>query len=386
MTDAAVWKGLLQAGVNHMPAREHAVVTGSPDDEGNSVEVVRGLANRLPVYWLVGSDPQSLSWLLSGAAGADRVRFLHRSSSRAFWAYMTARYVFFTHGLYGSSLPPPHKVYVNLWHGDGPKQRKLFATIRSTFVVSGTELWGANKARSFGVGESGLLVTGNPRVDQFSRPADDERLLALGLDPAKPLVLWLPTFRGTRYRGARRAANRNWTDTDALSAVEETRNRIVGFAAEAESMGFTLAVKPHPLDADEFTSTGMRVVTNEALRAAHTTVYQLLARTRGLVTDYSSVWTDYLALDRPIGFYCPDLAAYTVGRGLNVDDLPSLLPGPLIATRQNFTSFLRSCIDEPECSKQQRDRSVSLIGAETQFGATQRLLDAVLPSKIEMRA
>ena len=33
-----------------------------------------------------------------------------------------------------------------------------------------------------------------------------------------------------------------------------------------------------------------------------TTLYGLLARSSALVTDYSSVWTDYLTLDRPIAF------------------------------------------------------------------------------------
>ncbi len=125
------------------------------------------------------------------------MRCLRKDSVPAYLRYITARYVFFTHGLYGSPKPPRHKTFVNLWHGDGPKRSKRFANIRSTFVVAGTQLWGRQRPVYFGVSEEGVLVTGNPRVDQFARPSDDETLRELGLDPSKRLVLWMPTYRKT---------------------------------------------------------------------------------------------------------------------------------------------------------------------------------------------
>lgn len=373
----AVQLAVVQAGVNRLPARGHAVVAGSPDDEGNSVEVVRSLAGRLPVYWLVGDDPQSLRWLVSDADTVSGVTCLRRNTLRAYWAYLNARYVFFTHGLYGSVHPPPHKTFVNLWHGDGPKVRKGFATARSTFVVSGTQLWGQQRARSFRVGEAGLLVTGNPRVDQFTRPADDDQLCALGVDPTRPLVLWLPTYRTTDYRLERIDAVRNWSDADKLSRSAAVTTMLGQVAHDAAAFGVTVAVKPHHLDADEYGATGLHVVSRSALRAARVGLYQLLGRADGLITDYSSVWTDFLARDRPIGFYCPDFDQYVAGRSLNVEDYPALLPGPMLETRADFAAFLRTCLFEPESSRTQRASSVHAIGAQTDPDATERLLDAL---------
>ncbi|CAN5636028.1 CDP-glycerol glycerophosphotransferase family protein [soil metagenome] len=368
---------VVQACVNRCPAREHAVVAGSPDDEGNSVEVVRRLARRMPVYWLVGDDPDSLTWLISDADGRARVRALRRTTFRAYLAYFTARYVFFTHGLYGSVHPPAHKTFVNLWHGDGPKVRKGFATARSTFVVSGTQLWGRQRARSFGVGERGLLVTGNPRVDQFARPASDAGLRQLGIDPAKPLVLWLPTYRTTQYRLNRLDAVRNWSDAHVLSASTEVIGTLDEAAQEAAALGVTLAVKPHHLDADKYAVSGLRLVTGEGLREARIGLYQLLGRADGLITDYSSVWTDFLALDRPIGFYCPDFKEYVAGRSLNIDDYPALLPGPMLANGSDFADFLRSCVQESPSGRVARNATIRTIGACTDCGATERLLDAL---------
>jgi len=103
----------------------------------------------------------------------------------------------------------------------------------------------------------------------------------------------------------------------------------------------------------------------------------LLGRSHGLITDYSSVWTDYLAMNRPVGFHCPDIELYEAGPGLNVEGYRELIPGPLLHTVADFERFLRDCLDESTESKQRRARSTELIGAETRAGASDRLLDAL---------
>jgi CDP-glycerol:poly(glycerophosphate) glycerophosphotransferase len=368
---------LLRLVLRITPALSHAVVTGFPDDEGNSVEMVRALSRRLPVYWLTSDNSDVMQWLVADEEARYKVRPLRKDSVMAYLAYATARYVFFTHGLYGSPQPPGHKVSVNLWHGDGPKRSKRFAEIRSTFAVAGTQLWGDQRPVYFGVRPEGVLVTGNPRVDQFARPPGDETMRRLGLDPDRPLVLWMPTYRRTEYRGRRLAPVRNWADADELSKAGSVRELVGQIATVASRLGVTVAIKPHPLDADGYTGMGLPVISGEDLRREHITLYQLMGRSSGLLTDYSSVWTDYLVMDRPIGFYCPDLDEYEATRGLNVDNYQELLPGPLLESADDFESFLQDCLDEPSESRDRRATKSALIGAETRLGASDRLLEAL---------
>ena len=367
----------LRTALSVLPAHRHAVVAGFPDDEGNGVETVRALARRVPVYWLINGRPESVEWLLAGTESRDRIRLVPKDSSRAFLAYATARYVFFTHGLYGSPKPPRRRTFVNLWHGDGPKMSKRFANVHSTFVVAGTRLWGDQRPVYFGVDEAGVLVTGNPRIDQFARPVSDEQLRALGLDPARPFILWMPTYRKTEYRGRRLAKVRNWADAEELSDSERVRRLLGEVADAARRLGVQVVVKPHPLDADDYAATDLPVIGSEQLQRARVTLYQLMGRSHGLITDYSSVWTDYLALDRPIGFYCPDLEQYETARGLNVDGYRDLIPGPLLDDPADFECFLRECLQESTESRRKRARAVELVGAETRLGASDRLLEAV---------
>ena len=371
--------GLLRFALTVLPSHRHAVVAGFPDEEGNSVETVRALARRIPVYWLINDPPEEVEWLLAGtsAEARRRVRMVPKDSVRAFAAYATARYVFFTHGLYGSPQPPSRRTFVNLWHGDGPKMSKRFANVRSTYAVAGTRLWGDQRPVYFGVSPSGVLVTGNPRIDQFDRPVRDDQLRTLGLDPERPFVLWMPTYRRTEYRGRRLARVRNWADAEELSESERVRCLTAKVAEAADRLGVTVVVKPHPLDADNYAATALPVIDSDDLQRAQVTLYQLMGHSHGLITDYSSVWTDYLVVDRPIGFYCPDLEQYETARGLNVEGYRDLIPGPLLDTPADFERFLGECLHESDESKRRRARAVDRVGAETRLGASDRLLDAV---------
>ena len=368
---------VVRAVVWWVPPHLHAVVSGFPDDEGNSVEVVRRLADRVPVVWLVSNDPAAAQRLVRDLRPRHRLRILCKDSSRAYLAYVTAKFVFFTHGLYGSPPPPLRKVFVNLWHGDGPKLSKGFSYVHSTYAVAGTHLWGEQRPEYFGVRGENVLVTGHPRIDQFARPPGAEAVRRLGLDPDKPLVLWMPTYRLTEYRGRRLGQVRNWTDSGELTRQEGVVTLSAEVARTAERLGVTVAIKPHPLDGDRYDGLGLPLVSNDDLNREDLTVYQLLGLARGLITDYSSVWTDYLALNRPIGIYCPDLEEYEARRGLNVSDYLALIPGPRLTAGADFRQFLQECLDESPESRAIRARSAARIGAVTQLGATDRLLDAV---------
>src|SRR4026208_713414 len=123
----AVWilrRSTIQALVTFLPKGGHAVVSGFPDEEGNSVEVIRALASRWcgAVYWLGAPQPTRLSWMLADAKGSARVRIVRRRSLLGLLLYATAKIAFFTHGLYSSPRPPSNATFVNLWHGDGPKR------------------------------------------------------------------------------------------------------------------------------------------------------------------------------------------------------------------------------------------------------------------------
>ena len=62
------------------------------------------------------------------------------------------------------------------------------------------------------------------------------------------------------------------------------------------------------------------------------------AQSAGLVTDYSSVWVDYLLLDRPVAFHVPDRGSYQ--RALFPADVLDWVPGEVVGPEAPFARLL----------------------------------------------
>lgn len=305
-----------------VPQSRSVVVAAFPETEGNAVESARALLRRYPgrVVWLreAGGAPREVRELAEQGA-----RLVPKASLAGLWAYLRAEAVLFTHGLYGSPRPVARKPVVNLWHGDGPKDvrpRVRSEHIASTYVVGSTPLFThLTKCDAFDVPRERAVITGNPRTDQLRRPVAGERLRALGIEG--DFVVWMPTWRRARPVGAVIASGKDTDTTDDDAAIDRL---LVALRAR----GVQLVVKPHPMDADRRGDPRWVTVTEDDLVRAEVTLYELLGASAGLVTDYSSVWTDYLLLDRPMAFLVTDRRSF--GRELFPADVLDWLPGEVV--------------------------------------------------------
>ena len=238
-------------------------------------------------------------------------------------------------------------------------------------MVAGSALWGGQRSKRFNVPPENVAVVGNPRVDQFTAASRTEVLSRLDLDPGRCTLLWLPTFR----RGSA-GDGRTWHDADGLSSRTAVAEPVQALSRAAEEHHVQLVVKPHPLDADAYAGFGITVLSHARLAQAGVTLYQLLGAADAIISDVSSVWVDFLTLDRPVGFYIPDVAELQVGRGFNVDDLESLLPGPLIETPADADRFVRTVATEPNQLRPSQFPGFARIGAvQGRPRVADRLLD-----------
>ena len=76
-------------------------------------------------------------------------------------------------------------------------------------------------------------------------------------------------------------------------------------------------------------------------------IYPLLKHTDMMITDYSSIYFDYLLLDKPIIFYPYDFEQYTKDDRNLLFDYESMTPGPHC---QDQTSLEKTILQELENS------------------------------------
>lgn len=107
------------------------------------------------------------------------------------------------------------------------------------------------------------------------------------------IVLIAPTFRDD--------------GSHSLPMTPGEREHIAGFCRQK---CIRLVFKMHPLD------TSKVILPNDVavVCASRSDIYPLLGSVQALVTDYSSIYLDFLAADRPILFHMPDLSRYVAAR------------------------------------------------------------------------
>lgn len=185
------------------------------------------------------------------------------------------------------------------------------------------------------------VITGAPRND-FLYLSDGKEMLSriTGLDLAdknKRILLYMPTYRFTS-RGNRHDGSRKWSNIFDMPNFDYNT-----FSQFLRQNGLVLFVKLHPAEESVVIDNiqeneNIFILRGEMLEKNYVDLYEIVSAADLLITDYSSIYFDYLLLDRPIIFTPIDLDEYENTRGLLLEPYDRWTPGPKV--------FDQECLEE----------------------------------------
>lgn len=253
---------------------------------------------------------------------------------------------------YGTGL---HKkrLIINLWHGVPLKKialldpnlkkaariyfKKIFSENYTCILTTSHELIPL-MARSFAVSEDKIKVWGQPRNDGLFQKNDCREILGQ-LFPDLPeytkTVLYAPTFRD--YGQIQLFPFKDF-DQEQLEAFLEEKNMLLFIRTHVAEQG----------SAAPYLGKRIRFLGNEQAED----VTGILNIFDCLITDYSSIYIDYLLTDKPMVFLPYDRQQYLDGRGMNFD-YDDVTPGPKPET---FNDFLDALSPKEDFWKSERTR------------------------------
>ncbi|GAA3893950.1 hypothetical protein GCM10022381_39500 [Leifsonia kafniensis] len=306
--------------------------------------------------WVLDS-PRRHPAITAEFATHPRVRFVRYRSSAYFRALATSGYLINNATFPAEFSKRPGQTYLNTWHGTPLKQMgydmpggaiEAANTLRN--FVAADFLLAANafmaeqmyeKAYRLRGAYRGLIVEeGYPRIDRQFLTEDQQRrgreqLAASGIElgdldtGGREIVLYAPTWKGDSF---------STPDDDVLQLVEAV--------SEMQSLlgeRYVVLLKTHQI-VHRFAAHNAELrrilVSNEIPSNV------VLGLSAVLITDYSSIFIDYLPLSRPIVFLAPDLDDYTRTRGLYFE--PEEWPGAVCTTPAEVTAAILAPLDMPE--------------------------------------
>lgn len=256
---------------------------------------------------------------------------------------LTARYIYYTHGLFSffRIVSSQKQLVINLWHGMALKNIGLLDgkgnPPQSHKTICTSEFFQKIHAKAFGMKQEDVLITGLPRNDILTKQTTNAKLLTIK-EKCNNCYVWLPTYRKSVAGDVR-------TDSDTLNIFCFKNFDYFKLNQILSEKNELLIIKPHPmaiLDEFEEELSNIRIINEHWLSNNDTTLYELLSISDALWTDYSSVFVDYLVTNKPILFIVPDLDTYRNNRGFSFDIKQVILPGVTVSTQEDFFHNIKS--------------------------------------------
>jgi CDP-glycerol glycerophosphotransferase (TagB/SpsB family) len=148
-----------------------------------------------------------------------------------------------------------------------------------------------------------------------------------GVGSYKKTILWMPTFRKCDNEEISEHYLDEGTGLPLLTSQEKLNN----FNKFLAVNNILFLLKLHHLQSEmpvfkqEFSN--IKIVRDEELAAKGIQLYQFIPHTDALVTDYSSIATDYMLLDKPMVFILDDYDEYRKSRGIYPENALELMAG-----------------------------------------------------------
>ena len=291
-----------------------------PDYSCNTYPVFCELRERLPNYKMV--------WYVKRSSpivnGVDDV--VYRDEKTFCGKIKLIYYKFFSKVLISSNTgmkkQRKDQLSICLTHGSVTKRTKGmyepgvfvdYISVQSHFFDKLTE-------EHCGASPEKFIYLGFPRCDYFFEKNDAvcKQLEKIGVKGK--YVVWLPTFRKQTISG--RDAHSKQFESMGIPLVysEEMLKKLDDFLVEKD---IYVCYKPHPVyEIPTKTCEGLRnmcIIRDNDLQNIGIQLYQLLAYSEALVTDYSSVYFDYLLLNRPMATTLDDVDCWKEGNGFAFD-------------------------------------------------------------------
>ncbi|WP_368894033.1 CDP-glycerol glycerophosphotransferase family protein [Kluyvera ascorbata] len=311
-----------------------------PDYSGNAKALSEYITENIRTYEVV--------WSLS-AVSIDEYDFkiVRKGTLKELYYYLTSKFIFTTHN---EMIGPvsSNQIYISLWHGMPFKKIGYlgefeYAKMRdySANRIATSEIMRSIISASFREKANKVYITGQPRNDYLFKPISLKKM-GLNIENKKKIIMYAPTFRmnveDQKYSDGNEITDDNFLRVDDFG-MKELDSHLMDNDCH-------LLLKLHPYEEKYFEninelSSNISIIRSQELIKQNIDVNQLLAVADVLITDYSSMYFDYLILNRPIIFLVPDLNDYRKSRGgFTLEPFDFWTPGEKVKNQASLVSAI----------------------------------------------
>lgn len=285
-----------------------------------------------------------------------------RNSIKGIWSIIKAKYWicdFSSDQISKIRSRVSKSISINLWHGASglkkvendaklPKnqsiQGKIYQLLKpynEIFIVNSKYETSVRKS-AFNIQDDSIKLLGSPRLDILYNDIPNSEIfmekdfttIKLLKNKGKKLIFYTPTYRDTGKDIS------GWLKSDKLKNFLKENSAILVCKlhfADINSLNFQISEEFYKMN-------------------SNSDIYPVLKYSDALITDYSSIYFDYLHLDKPVIYHIPDLKEYTEQCRGFYRSYETLTAGVYTRTEDELLSAIADVIKGIDNYKEQRKK------------------------------
>lgn len=376
--------GILSMIFRLFPIRENVIVLESEGDFSDNSYALFDYLMRNQL-----STGYAFVWLVDNLKNTEllfknSVKLISKSKKshffKKYYFLSICKYYIFDHNNYFEYLNLKKKndqYIVDLWHGCGFKFSE-YATRKSNvdYLFTVSELFSELHAKLFNISKDHVFDYGYPRNDYFYMPLNDSQV-KVNDEYAKysKVLFWMPTFRRSYNKSIDEVYFENRTGLPIL----DTEEKLGAFDEFLKNINVLCIFKIHHLQAalEPFQKkySNIIIVNDDDIHKMGLQQYQYVMLSDLLVTDYSSIATDYLLLNKPMVFTLDDYDEYEKSRGFLCDNVKQYLPGYHVYNESEFFEAIKEIAEGKDPYKKQRMDIMSKMHTHIDGDSCSRIVD-----------
>ncbi|WP_178023373.1 CDP-glycerol glycerophosphotransferase family protein [uncultured Paenibacillus sp.] len=232
----------------------------------------------------------------------------------------------------------------------------------------------------YAIPENKYRITGLARNDMLQLTdgkTNLEKLLQINL-ANKKIVFNMPTFHMDE-KNNRIEGDRDLIDSFPISGFDYEK-----FNAFLSDNNMICVSKVHHGEEKTISSktknrsySNLFFISNETLEVNKLDLYEILNAADILITDYSTVYNDFLFMDKPIVFVNTDIEDYREQRGLALEPYEFWTAGPKVNKQDQLHKELENCSLDKNYYKSEREKLLPLFFKHNDASSTQRTWDVI---------
>ena len=367
----SILKRILKQALQILPLK-YIIFESVPDFSDNTRAVFdelvsRGVNKKYKFVWLV-ADSTKISEKFENVEYVD----YEHDSKKLMYYKLRAKCLIFCNSLIEKANDRTKSFY--LTHATQIKDSSSYyrapQDIDYCFVTS--EAFKPLMSKVYGIDKSKMVALGFPRNDVLFKQT--KRTHEIFENKYNKIIVWYPTFR--QSKGGRVVEGCN---SMPIIHNEELALKINKSLQEKNVL---IVLKPHfAQDTTYLTKlelSNIRIIDDSFFLKHSISSYEFVAGCDALLTDYSSIYFDYLACNKPIGAVWEDIEYYRQNRGFCMDSDYYMSGSEKIYTVEDFLCFVEHIAAGVDLVKKEREIIRRLAHDLDSGDSTKRVADFIV--------